>query len=251
MASSSGRKKSGILTWVGRKLSRDEGEEGLGEGGKINGEEVELNEEGVKENYNNEDKDEEIEVKEEEQVKNPGVGEKPAEWEERMVSDGRKRSGILSWVGRKLSRDEGEDGLGEAGKKSYEGKENKEEGAKATGASGDSEVRTGSTTGRKMSGILSWVGRKLSRDEGEVGAKEGAVEAPGGDEEEAEGYEEQRAWRGGPHGAREVTGELRMAQEQLNRCRRCRVIMPLISRPVSLMSLACVGIDMSADEKGR
>ena len=173
MASSSGRKKSGILTWVGRKLSRDEGEEGLGEGGKNNGEEVERKEEGVKENYKNEDRNNEIEAKKEEEVKNPGVGEKPAEWEERMASsDGRKMSGILSWVGRKLSRDEGEDGLGEAGKKSYEGKENKEEGAKATGASGDSEVRTGSSTGRKMSGILSWVGRKLSRDEGEGSAKE-------------------------------------------------------------------------------
>ena len=251
MASSDGRKKSGILTWVGRKMSRDEKEEGLGDGGKINGEELELKEEGGKENYKNEEKNDESEGQVEEEVKNTGAGEKPGEWEERMASsDGRKRSGILSWVGRKLSRDEGEDGLREAGKKE-EGKEKKEEEGKATGATGDPEVRTGSSTGRKKSGLLSWVGRKLSRDEGEVSGKEDEVEATGGDVKEAEGYEEQRAWRGGPHGAREVTEELRIAEERLNRCYLYRVIMPFISRPLSVMSLACVGIDLSADEKGR
>ena len=56
MASSDGRKKSGVLSWVGRKLSRDEGEDGLGEGGKVNAEQLELKKEAGKGNNDGKEK---------------------------------------------------------------------------------------------------------------------------------------------------------------------------------------------------
>ena len=129
-----------------------------------------------------------------------------------VSSNGRKMSGILSWVGRKLSRDEGEDGLGEGGKENSEGKGKKEEEAKATGASWkpeEGEERMMSSNGRKKSGILSWVGRKLSRDEGEDKGKEEEVKTIGAGGKKEEG----RVWRGGPRGATEVTEELRPEME--------------------------------------
>ena len=205
MASIDGRNKSGIQPCVTKKLSREEGEDERGEGGKTAEEKGELASEEGQENSNEKDSSE---GQKEEKGKNTEAGEKPEDSEERMVSsNGRKMSGVLSWMGRKLSREEGEDGLGEGGKKNPGGKGKKEEEAKATGASGkseDGEERMMSSNGRKKSGILSWVGRKLSRDDGEDKGKEEEVKTIGAGRKQ----DEQRVWRGGPRGATEVTMEL-------------------------------------------